>query len=390
MSVHALIIGAGSTGCAVAHDLALRGYRVTVVERGEIASETTGRNHGLLHSGGRYAMTDPEAAKECAEENALMRKLMPDLLERNGGLFVALTEEDMGYLERFLEGCANAGIPTQQLTPKQALELEPNLNPKLLAAVSVPDGVFDPFHFSMAFLATAKLNGAVVYPYTEVREFVWSGRTITGVKVLDRSTGKEKVLGADIFINAAGPWGAKVAQMAGVKHVAMVPTAGIMVAVHKRWTQRVINRLNRPGDGDIIVPQRRNAVIGTTSWVIQDPDNIPIPPEQIKQMLDCGELLVPGFSTAPLRGISAAARPLLDKTVGGGKVEGRELTRGFDCFNHAPDGAEGLFSILGGKTTTARAMAEKLGDILAGVTGITTPCRTKEVPLASYRAYYRS
>lgn len=390
MSLHALIIGAGSTGTAVAHDLALRGFRVTVVERGEIASETTGRNHGLLHSGGRYAMTDPEAAQECAEENALMRKLMPDLLERNDGLFVAINEEDLTYRERFLEGCARAGIPAQELTPKQALELEPHLNPKLLTAIRVPDGVFDPFHFSLAFLATAKLNGAVVYTYTEVIDFVWSGRSITGVKVLDRRTKKESVLGADLVINAAGPWGGEIGQMAGIKHIAMVPTAGIMVAVHRRWSKRVINRLNRPGDGDIIVPQRRNAVIGTTSWVVQDPDQIPVPPEQIKQMLTCGELLVPGYSTAPLRGVSAAARPLLDKTVGGGKVEGRELTRGFDCFNHAADGAEGLFSILGGKTTTSRAMAEKLGDIVGRVTGVTTPCRTKEVPLATYRAFYRS
>lgn len=56
-----IVIGAGSTGSATAHDLALRGVDVIVVERGEVASGTTGRNHCLLHSGGRYCVNDEEA-----------------------------------------------------------------------------------------------------------------------------------------------------------------------------------------------------------------------------------------------------------------------------------------------------------------------------------------
>ena len=70
---HVIIIGAGSTGAATAHDLALRGLQVTVIKRGEIASGTTGRNHCLLHSGGRYAVTDHESAVECIDENMVLR-----------------------------------------------------------------------------------------------------------------------------------------------------------------------------------------------------------------------------------------------------------------------------------------------------------------------------
>ena len=83
---HVIIIGAGSTGSATAHDLALRGLRVTVVERGEIASGTTGRNHCLLHSGGRYCVNDKEGAIECIEENLILRRIMPHALEMNDGL----------------------------------------------------------------------------------------------------------------------------------------------------------------------------------------------------------------------------------------------------------------------------------------------------------------
>src|SRR3989304_7068746 len=103
---HVIIVDAGSTGAATAHDLALRGLKVTVIERGEIASGTTGRNHCLLHSGGRYAVKDREGAIECIEENLILRRIMPDVLELNDGLFVATNESDRAFKTTFLEGCA--------------------------------------------------------------------------------------------------------------------------------------------------------------------------------------------------------------------------------------------------------------------------------------------
>ena len=72
---HVLIVGGGGTGGALAHDLALRGVHVTLVERGELTSGTTGRHHGLLHSGGRYAVNDRESAVECIEENRILPRI---------------------------------------------------------------------------------------------------------------------------------------------------------------------------------------------------------------------------------------------------------------------------------------------------------------------------
>src|SRR5438067_13102110 len=90
---HVIVIGAGSTGSATAHDLALRGLRVTVIERGEVASGTTGRNHCLLHSGGRYCITDEECDIEWIDENMILRKIIPAHLELNDSLIVVNTEE---------------------------------------------------------------------------------------------------------------------------------------------------------------------------------------------------------------------------------------------------------------------------------------------------------
>jgi glycerol-3-phosphate dehydrogenase len=381
---HVIVIGAGSTGSATAHDLALRGLRVTVIERGEIASGTTGRNHCLLHSGGRYCVKDQESAIECIDENMILRHIMPDVLELNDGLFVAVTEDDLAFKDKFLEGCAACHIPAREVPVKRALEMEPYLNPNLLAAVQVPDGVFEPFRFCLSFLATARQNGAVARSYTEVTNLVCSGKSVTGVEILDHRTGKTETLGADVVVNATGPWAGEIAAKAGVD-VPVTPTAGVMVTVRWRLNNMVMNRLNKPSDGDIVVPQRATSIIGTTSWAVSDPDLIPVPQEHVDRMIAQGEKMLPAIANIPMRGVMAVARPLISK----GGVDEREVSRTFECFDHKRNGVDGFVTISGGKTTTARAMAEKVSDIVCDKLGIKEVCRTRDVPLASYRLFYQ-
>lgn len=385
-SPSALVIGTGSTGAAVAHDLALRGLHVTVVERGEIASGTTGRNHGLLHSGGRYAVKDAESAIECIVERDILARIMPEVLELNGGLFVALDEEDLAYREPFLEACARCGIPTRELSAVEARGLEPALSSRVLAAVEVPDGVFDPLHLCLAFLATAESNGAVVQAYSEVEELILRGSSVEGAVVHDRRNGRRRRVEADLVVNATGPWADRIAAMAGLD-VPVVPTAGVMVAVAGRFVDRVINRLNKPSDGDIVLPQRRTVVIGTSSWPVSDPDLVTIPTEHVELMTERGGELVPAVRTAPMRGVFAASRPLIGRP--GDTSGGRELSRTFECFDHAEEGVHGFVTISGGKTTTARAMAEATADVVCRQLGVEVPATTTTVPLRSYRDFYR-
>ena len=382
---HVIVIGAGSTGTATAHDLMLRGCDVTVIERGEIASGTTGRNHCLLHSGGRYAVTDHEGAVECIEENMTLRKIMLDGLELNDGLFVAVDESDLAFKDTFLAGCAESGIPARDIPVKRALEIEPYLNPKILAAVQVPDGVFDPYRFCLSFLATAKKNGATVLPSHEVTGFMMSGKAVSGVKVRDNRTGKEREIGADLVVNATGPWAGKIAAMAGVD-VPVLPTAGVMVSVAKRLNQMVVNRLNKPHDGDIVVPQRQTSIIGTTSWKVDDANAIVIPQEHVDKMIAFGEKMIPALRHNPIRGVMAVARPLIGKK----SSDEREVSRTFASFDHTFDGVENFVTISGGKTTTARGMAESVSNTVCAKLGLKAECRTREYVLESYRSYYNN
>jgi glycerol-3-phosphate dehydrogenase len=376
-SPHVIVIGAGSTGAAIAHDLTHRGVQVEVIERAGVASGTTGHNQGQLHSGARYAATDPVSACECIAENRILRKIMPGGLEWNGGLFVGWTDEHMAYLRTFLDACGTCGIPAREISSTETLRLEPRLNARILAAVEVPDAVFDPYRFCLSFLATAQRGGAHVRTFTEVVDLDPSRGRVT---VESHLTGRRETLGADLVVNSAGPWTGRVAALAGAR-VDVEASAGVCVAVGERVCNRVLNVLAPPADSDIIVPLRRTSILGTTSWPVADPDNIPVPGDHIEQILDMAESMIPGVRECGLRGVMAAARPLLVLPGTGGRAASRE----FSCFDHVSEGVAGLISIVGGKTTTARAMAEKVADLVCATLGVTGECRTQEIPLLSPR-----
>ncbi len=381
---HAIVIGAGFTGCAVAHDLELRGVHATVLERGEIASGTSGRTHGLLHSGGRYCVHDQDSAVECIEENILLRKIAAQCIEFNGGFFVALEESDLEYAPLFEAGAQQCGIPIEKIPVKKALEMEPNMTPSALAVYTVPDGAFDPLRLALAFAATAKKNGSEFRPYHEVTGMVLDGKgNVVGVQVWDRTTDKHYDLRGDMVVNATGAWAGQITDMAKAS-VSVIPTPGVMVAYDKRLINRTLNRLIPPADGDILIPQRRMVCIGTTSFEVQDVDYIPIIEEQVEEMYRSAVALVPAVAQTKQRGWWMSARPL----VGGGD-SGRSLARTFKCFDHLEtDGITGLVTITGGKATTCRAMAEKTVDVVCAKLGIRAECTTKDVPLISYRNFY--
>jgi glycerol-3-phosphate dehydrogenase len=383
---HAIIVGAGFTGCAVAHDLVLRGFDVTVVERGEIASGTSGRTHGLLHSGGRYCVTDHESAVECIIENRILRKIAAQCIEPNGGLFVAISDSDMEYRQRFIDGAQKCGIPIDEITPREALSLEPNLNPHLRTAFTVPDGTFEPLRLALAFAASAKANGARFLTYHDVQSLLLDGKgAVAGVQAMDRAAGRSIELRGDVVVSATGAWAGLIAHM-GEVNVPVKPTPGIMVAYDRRLVNRAINRLTEPDDGDIVLPQRRMVVVGTTSFEVEDVDYVPVTDDQIALMFERGAELVPGIRQARMRGAYMSSRPLI-----GSGASARSIARTFKCFDHKEsDGVDGFVTITGGKATTCRAMAEVTANMVCAKLGVAAACQTSEIPLRSYREYYLS
>src|SRR5574344_1199738 len=100
-----IIVGGGITGAGTARDCALRGLRVLLIERFDIATGATGRNHGLLHSGARYAVTDQESATECIKENMILKRIANHCVDDTSGLFLTLPEDDLAYQDTFVKAC---------------------------------------------------------------------------------------------------------------------------------------------------------------------------------------------------------------------------------------------------------------------------------------------
>ena len=126
-----LIIGAGVTGTGLARDLSLRGIPCILVERKDFNAGASGGNHGLLHSGARYVVSDPSAAVECQKENRLLKKLAPQCIEDTGGLFVAIEGDDENYVADFAGLCARSGIESEALDAAEARAAEPVLAEKI-------------------------------------------------------------------------------------------------------------------------------------------------------------------------------------------------------------------------------------------------------------------
>ncbi len=383
---HIIVIG-GGIGGALAHDLTLRGFRVTLLEKSELLSGSTGRHHGLLHSGARYVLHDAATARECILENEILKRIAPEALEQNDGLFVALNDEDMSYLEEFIEGCKVAGITTSFLDKHQALALEPNLNPNLRTAVRVPDATMDAWRLPMHFFATAKVNGADIRSFSEVVKIMSDGQTATGVKVFDHKTQRTYRLEGDLIVNATGPWARKTAAMIGVE-IPLQPAPGVMVSLNARLTNMVINRLHPAGEGDIIIPQRGLSLLGTSVWLADDPDLVEFPQGHVDRIVKLCAQMVPQIDQMPIHAAWSASRPLI---VFDTNEDPSKIRRTFDCIDHAvQDGVERFISVLGGKATTMRAMAEKTADLVCNKTGHRIACRTQDYKLLNYRRFFKN
>ncbi len=374
-----LVIGGGSTGTGVAWDAALRGFKVVLAEKRDLTHGTTGRYHGLLHSGGRYVVKDPQSAVECIHENRILRRTHAHCIEETGGFFVVTPEDEGDYPDRFKGACAELGLPCTEISPAEALRREPLLNRRISRVFEVDDGAADSFLATHVTAQAAQSAGAHFLVYHEVVDLLVEGadgeRRVVGAKLRDMTTGEEMLVYADLVINAAGAWAGQITQMAGIE-VRVLPGKGTMVAMNHRVVNTVLNRCKMPSDGDIIVPIHTVAVIGTTDEKVADPENLRIEPWEVQLMLQEGEKLVPGISQARALRAWAGVRPLYQEGFSG---DTRNATRALALLDHQDrDGVAGILTITGGKWTTFRLMAEQTLDAACRQLGVQRPCKTAE------------
>jgi glycerol-3-phosphate dehydrogenase len=375
-----LVVGGGATGAGVLRDLAMRGLRALLIDRGDLGSGTSGRYHGLLHSGGRYIVSDPAAARECIRENRILRRIAAPMIEDTGGYFVATPDDPDEYVDAFPTNCATSGIEYDELEVGSVLAREPLLNRRIRRVYRVPDASLEPWPLIQANVDAARRLGSEALPYRELIGFDRSGGRLTAAQVLDVRSGAVERIPVGFVVSAAGAWAGRVAALAGA-HLAMSPSKGTMLVFDQRMTDTVINRCHPPGDGDIMVPVGKVAILGTTDIEVDDPENIEVAQSEIDELLDLGEWLFPDIRRLPLLRAYAGVRPLYDIAEAQAATS-RTISRSHAVLDHGVrDGIDNFVSIVGGKLTTYRLMAEQTVDMVCAKVGVTTGCTTADEPL---------
>jgi len=339
----------------------------------------SGGNHGLLHSGARYVGSDPEAAVECKNEQAILKKTAGHCIEDTGGLFVAVKGDDETYIADFPGMCEKSGVNCKKIDPALAREMEPALSPDVIAAYEVNDASINPFKLSIENMSDAVSRDSQFFSFTKVLGFKITNNAIEYANLINQNTGEPFQIKARTYVNASGAWAAEIAAMAGIT-INMVLSKGTLLVTNQRITKRVINRLRKATDGDILVPGGVVSILGTTSIRVSSPDNIYPTVNEVDQIISEGEKMAPSLTTCRYIRAYSGARPL----VGEGKIEDdRAVSRGFTLQDHEGDGVKNFITITGGKLTTYRLMAEKAADLVCWKHSIFSTCLTKEIPLPS-------
>lgn len=379
MNTDVIIIGGGATGLFTALDLSLRGLNVILFERGDIGAGTSGKFHGMLHSGARYAVNDPHSAIECIQENKILSTIAPQAIVDTGGIFVGITDDDVKYSDEFIKALKKVGIEHKVLTKEETLQEEPLLNKELKLAIWVPDKVIRGYDLLSLVAIHASLNGARIKTYNEVVDFIKEGGEVRGVRVKDHISGEIKEYRSDFIVNTSGPHTFKILEKLGIKDLPALFAEGAMLVYKKPIVSHIINRLRLPSDGDIIVPYSDVSILGTTAKLIEDPENYTVDQNEIETLIKEGSIMVPSISNMKYHRIYSSIRVLYKRFE---KETGRTATRDFVIIDHEKEhGIRGILSIFGGKFTTSRLMGERVGDLVTEKLGLNVKSRTRNYQL---------
>ena len=410
-----LIVGGGISGACLAHDAALRGLSVALIEKGDFGGATSSASSKLIHGGIRYLQQARiDKVRESANERAAFQviaphlsRYVPFLIPTYPGLARGRASLTAGVaIYEWLTAGPNAGISDAAKKVPQAdrgqiaawLREVEALSPRERptgASVIYESHLHSSERMTLAFLKTASANGAAVANYVQAGAFVRHGDRVSGVDARDMLTGREIRIGARLTINAAGPWigaldqklgvGTLNRQVTGFSRGAHIVTRQILrdVAIALPTARRAQAVVTRGGRHVFVIPWRGCSLIGTSDRPhTGSPDDVHPTAEDIDDLLrDVSDGLPgAGLTRADVRHAFAGLYPLTESSLSDDVYQG---TGDYQVVDHAArDRVEGCMSVLGAKFTTARRLAERATDLaLRKLARPAVPCATRSTPL---------
>lgn len=396
------VIGGGATGAGVALDATLRGLRVCLIEREDFSAQTSSKSTKLIHGGVRYL---EQAFKKLDwEQFRLVRKALRErrYLLRNAPHLtrpLALLTPCASWFERFYYGTglklydALAGndnlAPSRQLSSAEALECIPTLRREhLRGAVLYYDGQLDDARFGLALVKTAARRGTTVLNHACALDFGTSSNgQLQTLTVQDELTGERLVVTARLFVNAAGPFADAVRLRANPR---LAERMRVSKGVHLILPRTVLDGdtavlVPKTDDGRVIflIPWQEHVLVGTTDTEAHLHDDPTLNQAEVAYLLDyVRRYLDVTVSPAQVQAGFAGLRPLLQADP---LASAKSLVRDHEV---EVDAVSGLVSIMGGKWTTYRLMAQDTVDeCLRQLGEAPRPCQTAGQLLAGAEGF---
>ncbi len=386
--VDVVVIGGGVNGTGVARDAAMRGLRVALFERNDLAFGASGNSSGMIHGGVRYLTYDPEVTETSCRDSGHIQAIAPHLLFRIPFL-VPITKRQRKLallMDAFFEAYdryqpLKRGKPHTRLTNAELLELEPGLRGDLYGGITFDEWGIDGSRLCTANAIDAHERGTLLRVGCTIETIDRDDEgAVTAVAWRDRHTGATGRLTTGAVVNATGAWAPITASLSRLpaRCARVRPGKGIHVVYDRRLTNYAIMSHTIDGRDIFIEPWQNVSVIGTTDDdYYGDLDNVVATSEEVRYLVEAIARVFPGARKGRIIGTYAGVRPTLYEY---GKLEDA-LSRDHEIVDHAEHGADGLYSMIGGKLASYRLFAEEMVDILARRFDLARKCTTHRSPL---------
>ena len=390
-----IIIGGGASGLGVAIDSANRGYKTLLLEKNDFAKATSSRSTKLVHGGVRYLQNgDISLVIEALKERGIMRINAPHLVRDLSFVIPSYewwTSPFYGIgLKVYDMMAGKLGLgPSTILNREETLALIPNVSQEgLNGGVIYNDGQFDDARMAISMALTASQEGACLINYINVNGINKENELITGIRIEDQISGKKKNIKSKVVINATGVFSDEIIALDQPNAKPMIrPSQGVHLVIEKSF-------LN--GDHAIMVPQTSDGrvlfavpwndyvVLGTTDTPINETLEEPIALDsEIEFILkNAGAYMTKKPTRKDVKSVFAGLRPLA------ASEKNKESTKEISRHHKIIVSTSGLISVLGGKWTTYRKIAEDTVNTLQAVGGLPErQCNTKTLPIFGYETH---
>jgi glycerol-3-phosphate dehydrogenase len=392
------VLGGGVNGTGVARDLSLRGLKVVLFERNDLAFGASGNSSGMIHGGVRYLTSNPKVTEQSCRDSGYIQQIAPHLLFRipflfpvksglKGRIAIELIDAFFRAYDQFQP--LKRGEPHTRLSPQELAVLEPGLTGSLVGGITFDEWGVDGARLCVLNAVDAKERGAVVHVHTAVEAVERAdeeqgppGRSVGSyvVRARDLFTDRAVLARARVVVNATGAWGPITAALGNLPaaRVRVRPGKGIHVAFDRRLSNYGIICEAIDGRQIFVMPWQNMTVIGTTDDdYFGDLNDVTATSEEVRYLVQGVARVFPSIREARAIGTWAGVRPTLYEF---GPNEDA-LSREHLVVDHAHDGAPGIYSMIGGKLASYRLFAQEMSDRIASDLAPSSVCTTHEKPL---------